>query len=413
MNTTTLEGLPDVLRRAGDNPRVVISGNHAVPWQLLSVVDATYETYRLNLLNAPQGIPDREGVVYETSFVGAGMRRSPRLSYRPARLSQVPILFNRSLPVDVVILHTSTPVAGKVSLGCEVNILPAAITAARARGGLVIAQMNTQMPYTFGDGEYDVADFDALVEVDVPIAKEPSAAPLDENRANSARAVGELAAGLIDDGATLQMGIGEIPDATLAGLLGKRRLGIWSEMVSDGILALADAGAMDMDRDITCSFMFGSPALFTWAHRNERLRVLRTEKVNAPARISQNPGMTSINTALQVDLFDQANASRIETRIHSGFGGQTDFTVGAIHARGGQAIMALRSWHPKADVSTIVPLLDQPVTSFQHSAVVTENGIARLIGQDEKGQARELIDMAAHPRVREELWEEAYHLGLT
>lgn len=413
MKTTTLEGLPDVLRRAGDNPRVVISGNHAVPWQLLPVVDATYETYRLNALNAPKGIPDREGVVYETSFVGAGMRRSPRLSYRPARLSQVPILFSRSLPVDVVILHTSMPIAGKVSLGCEVNILPAAITAARARGGLVIAQMNAQMPYTFGDGEYDIADFDALVEVDEPIAKVSSTAVPDENRANSARAVGELAAGLIDDGATLQMGIGEIPDATLAGLLSKRRLGIWSEMVSDGILALSAAGAMDEDRDITCSFMFGSPALFTWAHRNERLRVLRTEKVNAPARISQNPGMTSINTALQVDLFDQANASRIETRIHSGFGGQTDFTVGAIHARGGQAIMALRSWHPKADVSTIVPLLDQPVTSFQHSAVVTENGIARLIGQDEKGQARELIDMAAHPRVREELWEEAYHLGLT
>ncbi|WP_404861436.1 acetyl-CoA hydrolase/transferase C-terminal domain-containing protein [Gephyromycinifex aptenodytis] len=184
-------------------------------------------------------------------------------------------------------------------------------------------------------------------------------------------------------------------------------------MISDGILALVQAGAMDRERLVTCSFMFGSPELFAWAHRNEGLRVLRTETVNAPGRISQNPGMTSINTALQVDLFDQANASRIETRIHSGFGGQTDFTVGAIHAPGGQAIMALRSWHPKVDVSTIVPLLDQPVTSFQHSAVVTENGIAELIGQDEKGQARHLIDHAAHPRVRDELWEEAYHLGLT
>nr|WP_168581880.1 acetyl-CoA hydrolase/transferase C-terminal domain-containing protein [Gephyromycinifex aptenodytis] len=413
MKTTSLAALPAILNRAGANPRVLVSGNHAVPWQALEVVDATYPAYRLNLLNAPKGIPDRDGVVYETSFVGAGMRRSPRLAYLPARLSQVPVLFKRSLPLDVVIVHTSTPVAGKVSLGCEVNVLPAAIAAARARGGLVIAQMNAQMPYTFGDGEFDVEEFDAVVEVDTPIAVEPSVTLVDENRAQSARAIGDLVAGLISDGATLQLGIGEIPDATLAGLQRKRRLGVWSEMISDGILALVQAGAMDRERLVTCSFMFGSPELFAWAHRNEGLRVLRTETVNAPGRISQNPGMTSINTALQVDLFDQANASRIETRIHSGFGGQTDFTVGAIHAPGGQAIMALRSWHPKVDVSTIVPLLDQPVTSFQHSAVVTENGIAELIGQDEKGQARHLIDHAAHPRVRDELWEEAYHLGLT
>jgi acyl-CoA hydrolase len=142
------------------------------------------------------------------------------------------------------------------------------------------------------------------------------------------------------------------------------------------------------------------------------VQVLRTETTNSPARIATNRGMTSVNTALQVDLFGQANASRIDARIHSGFGGQTDFTVGALHSVGGQALMALRSWHPKADVSTVVALLDEPVTSFQHTAVVTEQGVAEVFGHDQRTQARHLIEHAAHPAVREELWEEAVALGL-
>lgn len=122
--------------------------------------------------------------------------------------------------------------------------------------------------------------------------------------------------------------------------------------------------------------------------------------------------MTSINTALQVDLFGHSNASRITARIHSGFGGQTDFIVGALHAGGGQALMALRSWHPKADVSTIVGMLDEPVTSVQHTAVVTEQGVAEIAGFDERTQARHLIERAAHPQVRDSLWAAAAVLGL-
>ncbi len=415
VTTNSNDALPAVLRRAleaTDEPRVVISGNHAIPWTGLTTVDQTFETYRLHCLNAPKGIPDREGVTYESAFVGAGMRRHPRLKYFPTRLSQVPVLFKRHLVPDVVLLHTSMPVDGKVSLGCEVNVLPAAIEACRKRGGIIVAQMNAKMPYTYGDGEYDLDLLDGYIEVDEDIAGHASAAPFDQARADSAATIGRLVGERVHDGMTLQLGIGEIPDATLREVLDKRNLGVWSEMVSDGILALTDAGALDPDRIITCSFMFGRPELFEWADRNEQLRVLRTETVNAVANISRNAGMTSINTALQVDLFDQANASRINARIHSGFGGQTDFTVGAIHAPGGQAIMALRSWHPKADVSTIVPLLDEPVTSFQHSCVVTENGVAELMGQDDDSQAANLIEKAAHPSVREELWEEAHHLGL-
>lgn len=421
MPVTTLESLRPLLSTTRGEPRVVVSGNGAVPWAVLRELDAVLPEYRLHMLNAPLGIPDRQGVVPETCFVGVGMRRSERLAYIPCRLSRVPRLFGDPLRVDVVLVHTSTPIAGKVSLGSEVNILPAAIESAKAGGGLVIAQMNPRMPYTFGDGEYDLDTFDALVEVDEPVATPTpgpaaaAAAPSGSaliDRAESARVIGHLVSERIPDGATLQMGIGEIPDATLAGLLSKTGLGVWTEMVADGILALDDAGALDPDRPVVSSFVHGSQALLDWVHRNERVRILRTETTNAPSRISENPAMTSINTALQVDLLDQANASRVKARIHSGFGGQTDFTVGAMHSPGGQAIMALRSWHPKADTSTIVALLDEPVTSFQHTAVVTENGVAELLGREERAQAHHLIEHAAHPRIRDELWEEADALGL-
>lgn len=420
----SLSSIVDVSRR---DLRVVVSGNGGVPWTVLRELDAQLPGYRLHMLNAPAGIPDRPDVIPESAFVGVGMRRSERLSYVPCRLSQVPRLFARALPPDIVLVHTSAPVNGKVSLGIEVNILPAAIEAAKARGGVVIAQVNRHMPYTYGDGEYDLSTFDALIEVDEPFgghhaqpatdsdakaATPPPAPSKGIDRVESARTIGRLVSDRIIDGSTLQMGIGEIPDATLAGLLSKKNLGIWTEMLADGVLALDDAGALDPDRKLVSSFVHGSPVLNEWVHLNDRVRILRTETTNAPSRISQNQGMTSINTALQVDLLDQANASRIRARIHSGFGGQTDFTVGAMHAPGGQAIMALRSWHPKADTSTIVPLLDEPVTSFQHTAVVTENGIAEMFGTDEKTQARNLIEFAAHPRIREELWEEAGALGL-
>ena len=158
--------------------------------------------------------------------------------------------------------------------------------------------------------------------------------------------------------------------------------------------------------------MFGSAELYEWVHDNPRVQMLRTETTNSPAEIARQPAMTSINTALQVDLFDQANASRIGARIYSGFGGQTDFTVGASHSPGGRAFMALRSWHPRADVSTIVPLVDEPVTSFQHGAVVTEQGVAWMWGRDEREQAHNLIEHAAHPSVRDDLREEARGLGL-
>jgi acyl-CoA hydrolase len=319
----------------------------------------------------------------------------------------VPRLFADALVPDVVLLHTTPPRDGMVSLGLEVNVLPAAIEAVRRRGGVVVAQVNRHFPWTYGDALVPVEHIDVMVEADEPL---PAAAQptIDEESAR----IGALVADRVGDGATLQAGIGAVPDATMHGLQRRRGLRIWTEMFSDSVLALERAGALDRNVPITASFLFGSPELIEWAGDNERVQMKRTEITNDPALIRANPRMVSVNTALQVDLFGQANASRINARIHSGFGGQTDFIVGALHSEGGQALIALRSWHPKADCSTIVPLVDEPVTSFQMSAVVTEQGTAQIFGRDQRTQARELIENAAHPSVREELWEEARELGL-
>jgi acyl-CoA hydrolase len=388
-------------------PRVVASGNFATPHALVQAVDEALDTYRLNVLNAQRGLPMRDGVVHETSFVGPGVRKSPALAYVPSRLSLLPALLRTALVPDIVLLHCSRPLGGKVSLGIEVNVLPAAVEAARARGGLVLAQINDQMPYTFGDGELDVDLIDLALEVSSPMLS-PAATTVDD----ASRRIGELVALRVHDGSTLQLGIGAIPDAALQGLLTRTGLRIWSEMIGDGVLRLEEKGALDADSEVVASFMFGSPELYDWADRNPRIRMARTERANDPAQISRQPGMTSINSALEVDLFAQANASRREGWIHSGFGGATDFLVGALHAHGGQAFVALRSWHPKADVSTVVALLDEPVTSFQPTAIVTEQGVAEVRGRTEREQATAIIEQAAHPDVREELEEEARALGL-
>lgn len=408
MITVDTAALAGALHALPDNPRIVASGNHSVPWELVRVLDEQVERFVLNALNGPAGLPEREGVVVETSFVGPGQRRHPGLSYIPSRLSMVPVLFHRALPVDAVFLHCSPPRDGVVSLGIEVNVLPAAIEACRERGGLVVAQVNDRMPYTYADALVPVEHIDVALEVSIPLPTPPEPSRLGED----ARAIGERVAAMVPHGATLQMGIGAVPDGVLAALTAHRGLRLWSEMFSDGVLALDAAGALDPEHPLTTSFVFGTQQLYDWLDDNRRVHLLRTERTNDPALIARQRSMTSINTALEVDLFGQANASRIDARIHSGFGGQTDFIVGALHAQGGQAILALRSWHPRADVSTIVPMIDEPVTSFQASSIATEQGAAALFGHSEKEQARNLIEQAAHPRVREELWEEAHHLGL-
>jgi len=408
MRIVTERQLAIVVGALARTPRVVVGGNFATPWRALSVLDGTVARYRLFALNAQPGMPNREGVTFESPFVGPGMRGRTGLHYFPCRLSLVPALLNEVLPPDIVLVQTSAPSHGTVSLGTEVNVLPAAIEAARSHGGLVIAQLNPRVPYTYGDSVLPCDAIDYAIEAEAPLVSPPER-PVGETSAS----IGERVAALIRDGATLQAGIGAVPDAVLAGLHRRRGLAVWSEMFSDGVLGLAKAGALDPDQAVIASFAFGSPDLYAWMDRNPNVRMLRTETVNDPAQVAQRPRMTSVNGALQVDLFAQANATWVNGRVHSGFGGQTDFVVGALHSPGGQAIIALPSWHPKADLSTVVPRIDGPVTSFQHSFIVSEQGAAVIWGHDAPGQAQQIIDHVAHPSVRERLREEARSLGLS
>ena len=407
MRVINYEQLKSILSSQTDNPRIVASGNFAPPTTLLKAADESLEHFKLHMLNAHPGIPDRDGIEYESTFVGPAMRRHPRLHYIPSRLSMVPILFRDHYRPDLVFLHTSPKRYDTVSLGVEVNILPAAIEAARARNGIVIAQANKQMPYTYGDAQIYESEIDYLIEVDEPLLEKPVSVITDTQRE-----IGNRIAALIENNSTLQLGIGGVPDAVLASLRDRKEMRIWTEMFSDGVLDLHKAGVLDQEMPLNASFLFGSRELYDWVNLNRRIRMRRTEVSNDPSLIARQAKMNSINSALQVDLFDQANASFVRDEIYSGFGGSTDFIVGALHSRGGQSFMALPSWHPKANVSTIVPELKTPVTSFQHSYVATEQGIAPCFGHPIKEQATNIIKHAAHPDAKDELTDSAKSLNL-
>ena len=392
-----------------EQPRVVASGNAALPRAALEVLDGARERYRLFVLNALHPLPERDGVVLETPFVGAGARGRTNLEYLPARLSLVPELFRSTRVPDVVVVSVSTPRDRTVSLGTEVNVLPAALEAVRRRGGLVVAQVNRHVPHTYGDGVLGLDEVDLALEVDEPLAMPSHGEPDDV-----ARGVAAQVAPLVGERATLQLGIGGAPDAVVDALSGRRGLRVWTELLGDGVLRLERAGALDVEETLTASFLLGGDELYRWADGNRRLRVLRTERVNDPGTIARQPAMTSVNTALQVDLFAQANASRrpgSPGQVYSGFGGQTDFIVGALHAADGVAVVALPSWHPKADVSTVVEVCDV-VTSFQHSHLVSEQGVAEVFGCSQDDQARQVVEHVAHPRARDGLREAAGRLGL-
>lgn len=400
-----------LLGRAPARPRVLMSGSGSAPFELLAVIDECYDEYTLHGVNVPRGIPVRPGITHETAFLGPGMRGVPDLRYLPSRLSMVPQLVREHCPPDVVAVQVSRVVDGKVSLGIDCTILPTAIETVKARGGILVGQVNTRVPYTFGDTEIPVDLFDGLWAHDreVAVALPPA---VEGPAAEAARRIGELCAARVQDGSTLQLGIGEVPDATLPILARRKGLRVWTELISDGLLHLHRAGALDRDRVVTSSIVLGSRELYDHLDRNERVVMRRCEVTNSTVNIAAQHQMTSINTALQIDLLGQANASRIGRRIFSGFGGQTDFIVGAMHAPGGQALMALRSMHAKAGTSTIVGVLHEPTTSFQHTAVITENGVADIFGRSEREQAVGLIEHCAHPSVRELLWLEATELGL-
>lgn len=381
-----LGGIPDGVR--------VLTGSHSgTPWAALAAFDASHWTYKLNVTNARKGIPTRAEVELETAFIGPGMRRVHGVRYFPCHLSQLPALFERELPVDVVIVTTSRVVNGKVSLGTEVNILPAVIREVHRRGGTVIAEINDRMPYTYGDGEFFTDIFDYAIEVSRPLDAMPVVEADDQTKAIAANV-----ASIIPDCASLQGGIGGLIDNVMDSLTGSRYR-VLTELGSDWIMKLAKAGRLDPTEKVIMTFAFGSGEFYRWLDLNPRVRMMGSEHGNDPGFISCEYCVVSINTALEVDLFDQANANFIKGEYYSGFGGALDYTIGATHSHDGLSILALPAWREKHGISCVVPRLSNPVTTMQHSYVVTEYGIAKIWGCDADQIARNLIEVA-HPSMR-------------
>lgn len=350
-------------------------------------------------------------------FVGSNVRKAVnegRGDYLPIFLSEVPNLFrNNILPLDVALVQVSPPDKhGFCSLGVSVDATRAAVQTAKK----VIAQVNPQMPRTHGDGMVDVSRFDAMVEYDTPLPE----FILDEP-GETERKIGQYCAELVEDGATLQMGIGAIPDAVLKALTNHKDLGIHTEMFSDGVMELVRKGVINGTKKrkhpekIVSSFLMGSQELYDFVDDNPSVAMLDVAYVNDTAVIRKNPKVTAINSAIEVDVTGQVCADSIGTYQYSGVGGQMDFMRGASLSEGGKPIIALPSVTSHG-VSRIVPFLKRGagvVTTRAHvHYVVTEYGIANLYGKTLRQRAQALIDIA-HPDHREQLEEqtlERFHL---
>jgi acyl-CoA hydrolase len=354
----------------------------------------------------------RDSFRINTFFVGKNIRpyvNSGRASYIPMFLSEIPGMFRRNLmPIDVALVTVSPPDKhGFVSLGCSVDVSNAAVDSAR----FVIAQVNPNMPKTIGDGTVHISRFHAFVKSDDPIY-ELEAAELSE----SEKAIGRHVAGLVEDGATLQMGIGAIPNAVLAMLGNHKDLGIHTEMFSDGIIELVEKGIINgvkkkvYPEKIVSGFVIGSRKVYDFIDDNPMVMMLDVGEVNDTKVIRKNPKVTAINSALEIDIFGQVCADSIGPRQYSGVGGQMDFVRGASLSPGGKPIIALPSTTGKGIsriVSTLKPNASVVTTRAHVHYVVTEYGVAYLYGKNLKERAKALIDIA-HPEHREELDQMAY-----
>lgn len=392
--------------------RVFVHGGAATPQVLLSSLVEDHERLRdVELIHLhTEGECKYADPKYAKSFrvanlfVGSNMRPYldyDRVDYLPCFLSEIPRLFRSGArPLDVALLHLSPPDKhGYCTLGVSVDVARAAFNAAN----VVIAQINQQMPRIHGDGYIHIDDLDAYVEVDVPLPEPrfPELGPTEKT-------IGRLVAGLVEDGATLQVGIGAVPDAVLSALEGHRHLGVHSEMWSDGILNLIQKGVIDNSRKLdhpgksVSGFIMGSRAVYDFANENPSIIQLGSDFVNLPEIIARNPRATAINSAVEVDLTGQVCADSVGSRIISGVGGQMDFIRGASMSEGGKPIIAMTSRSRKGR-PRIVSALRQGagvVTTRAHvHYVVTEYGVADLTGKTLGERAKALIDIA-HPEDR-------------
>ncbi|WP_242343020.1 acetyl-CoA hydrolase/transferase family protein [Anaeromyxobacter terrae] len=403
--------------KSGD--RVFIHSVAAAPQRLVDALTARAGELRVVEIvslhtegRAPYVAPEHaKSFRVNALFVGANYRAAVeegRADYLPVFLSEVPKLFRSGvLPLDVALVHVSPPDRhGFCSLGVSVDVTRAAVQTART----VIAQVNPRMPRTHGDGLIHVDAIDYLVEVDEPIHELPA-----HELTEAEHAIGRHCAELVEDGATLQLGIGAIPQATFAYLGDHQRLGIHTEMLSDGIVDLVEKGVITGEAKrvhpgkIVGGFAVGTRKLYDFLHDNPLVAMLDIAYVNDTAVIRRNPRVTAINSAIEVDLTGQVCADSIGDRQYSGVGGQMDFIRGAALSDGGKPIIALRSTTSAGEpriVSYLKPGAGVVTTRAHVHYVVTEHGIADLFGKNLRQRAAALIAIA-HPAHRDALAAEA------
>ena len=422
--TTPAEAVKAV--KSGD--RIFLTGNVSVPKEILAaLVDYAPQlkdveiTQALTVGSADYVSPEMEGHLRINSiFISANVRKAVhegRADFTPVLLSEFPLLFKRGLlPLDVAMIHVSPPDEhGFCSLGVEVGLTKTAAESAK----IIIAEVNEQMPRTLGDSFIHVGRLNHIVPVDYPIAELPM------GEGESSEVVEKIAgfiADLIPDAATMQLGIGAIPDAVLKFLFDKKDLGIHTELFSDGVIDLVNAGVITNAQKtlhpgkIVAGFMIGTKRLYDWADDNPLIELHRTEYVNDPFVVAQNERMVAINSAIEIDLTGQVCADSIGPKLYSGVGGQLDFIYGASRSKGGVPIIALPSTNTMRDgtvLSKIVSMLKHGagvVTSRNHVRyIVTEYGVADLYGKTIRERATQLIGIA-HPDFRDELKKQAQEL---
>lgn len=403
--------------------RIYIGGGAGVPKCLAGALTGRADelrdveiTHILTFADAPYAEEQyQDAFRVNAMFIGPNVRdavREGRADFTPVFLSEIPNLFRTVLPVDVALISVSSPDAhGFCSFGVEVGTTKPAAEAAR----VVIAEINPRMPRTLGDSFIHVSRLTHIVEVDYPLPVAPQAGSSERHLK-----VGEHIAGMIPNGATLQMGIGSIPDAVLQHLGGHRDLGVHTELFADGIIDLVESGVITCSRKsfhagkIVAGFLFGSQRLYDFVHNNPLIELHPTDYVNDPYNIARNDRMVAINSALQVDLTGQVNADSIGPRFYSGVGGQVDFIRGASRSKEGLPIIAFLSTAKNDTISRIVPQLypGSGVVTTRNDVhyVVTEYGVASLYGKPVRRRAQELIAIA-HPRFRDELTRDAKELG--